>query len=79
MVRWTPMTNDRESLNFAAAVLCTVGSLAALLGAWLAGGPRDATARAAILSGLFGAIGSAAWAAAAYQDKVEADAERELA
>ena len=60
---------DRNRLNLAAAVLCGIGSLASLLGA-LASRSRD---RGAVLSSLLGTIGSAAWAAAAYQDMVEAD------
>ena len=60
---------DRNRLNLAAAVLCGIGSLASLLGA-LTSRNRD---RGALLSSLLGAIGSAAWAAAAYQDVLEAD------
>ena len=67
---------DRNTLNFAAAVLCGVGSVASLLSAAFSR-PRD---RTALLSSLLGTIGSAAWAAAAYQDLIETrDGERELA
>lgn len=68
------MTSDRRTLNLAAAVLCGVGSFVAVISALLGGKPRDATARAAVLSGLFGVIGSAAWATSAYQDLAEAKA-----
>jgi len=57
---------DRRCLNLVAAVLCGVGSAASLLSAR---GSRD---RAAMLAGFFGVIGSAAWAAAAYDDLVDA-------
>ncbi len=70
------MPIDRRTLNLVAAILCGIGSLAALLPALLTRGPRDAATRAALLSGLFGTIGSVAWAASAYQDV--ADARREL-
>ena len=60
---------DRNRLNLAAAVLCGIGSLASLLGA-LTSRNRD---RGALLSGLLGTIGSASWAAAAYQDVLEAE------
>ena len=60
---------DRNRLNLAAAVLCGIGSLASLLGA-LTSRNRD---RGALLSGLLGTIGSAAWAAASYQDMLEAE------
>lgn len=61
---------DRNRLNLAAAVLCGIGSLASLLAA-LASGSRE---RGSVLSSLLGTIGSAAWAAAAYQDMLEAQA-----
>ena len=60
---------DRNRLNLAAAVLCGIGGLASLLGALTA---RDRS-WGAVLSSLLGTIGSAAWAAAAYQDMLEAD------
>lgn len=50
---------NRNTLNLAAAVLCGIGSIATL---------ADASSKRAVLSGLFGIIGSAAWAASAYQD-----------
>ena len=56
---------DRIRLKLAAAVLCGIGSLASLLGAL---GKRE---RGAVLSCLLGTIGSAAWAAAAYQDMLD--------
>ncbi len=59
------MRFDRRCLNLVAAVLCGVGSAASLLSAR---GSRD---RAAMLAGFFGVIGSAAWAAAAYDDLVD--------
>ncbi|MEZ5217354.1 MAG: hypothetical protein R2705_19665 [Ilumatobacteraceae bacterium] len=62
------MSTDHRKLNLAAAVLCGLGSLAALVPSLLTGRPRDAAARAAAFSALFGVIGSAAWAASAYQD-----------
>ena len=70
------MTEDREQLNLIAAVLCCIGGAASVAAAYWAGGARNPGGRAAILSGLFGMIGSAAWALAAYQDKAEADARR---
>ncbi|MEM7092277.1 MAG: hypothetical protein AAF567_04680 [Actinomycetota bacterium] len=69
------MNQDQTTLNLAAAVLCTVGSAASVLASLWAGGPRDGTARAAMVSGLLGMVGSAAWALAAYQDKLEAAAQ----
>ena len=60
---------DRNRLNLAAALLCGIGSLASLFGA-LTSRNRD---RGALLSGLLGTIGSVAWAAAAYQDMLEAE------
>jgi hypothetical protein len=60
---------DRRTLNLVAAVLCGIGSLATLL---TARGRRDGVAA---LSGLLGTIGSAAWAAAAYDDLIEAKAQ----
>jgi hypothetical protein len=64
---------DRNTLNLAAAVLCGIGSFASLLTALFGRGGRD---RAAVLSSLFGTIGSAVWAAAAYQDVTEERAGR---
>lgn len=59
------MNTDKETLNFVAAVLCGIGSFAAFVAAV---GERGDGPRAAVLSGLAGTIGSAAWALAAYQD-----------
>lgn len=61
------MSTDRHTLNFVAAVLCGVGSIAALSDGLASGGWRRG-ARASVLSGIFGTIGSIAWAASAYQD-----------
>ncbi len=66
---------DRQTLNLVAAVLCGVGSLAALADGLSSGGFGNRTSRAGILSGLFGTIGSIAWALAAYQDRQESRAE----
>jgi len=60
------MKTDQETLNLAAAVLCSIGSLAALVSA---AGTRGKGARAALLSGLLGTAGSVAWAIAAYRDR----------
>lgn len=65
----------RTRLNLAAAVLCGIGSLASLLGA-LGSRGRDL---GAVLSSLLGTIGSVAWAAADYQDMLEADDELQVA
>ncbi len=65
------MLISRQTLNLAAAVLCGVGSFASVIAALLADGPKNATSRATMLSGLLGTIGSAAWAAAAYQDLLD--------
>lgn len=62
------MSNDPRTLNLVAAVLCGIGSFAALVTSLLTGRPRDAAAKAALLSGLFGTIGSMAWAISAYDD-----------
>lgn len=67
------MPIDRRTLNLVAAVLCGIGSLATLL---TSRGRRDGVAA---LSGLFGTIGSVAWAAAAYDDLMEAKAQAEAA
>jgi hypothetical protein len=53
---------DRQTLNLIAATLCGVGSFAALL---------EARSFRSVASSLFGLIGSAAWAASAYQDYAE--------
>lgn len=66
---------DRNRLNLAAAVLCGIGSLASLFGALTS---RDRSP-GSVLSSLLGTIGSAAWAAAAYQDMLEADDELQVA
>jgi hypothetical protein len=60
------MTTDGKTLNLLAAVLCGIGSLAALVAA---------DSRSAKMSGFFGLIGSFAWAASAYQDVAAADTE----
>ncbi len=65
------MQLDRRTLNLIAAVLCGIGSLATFL---TARGDR-----AARLSGLLGTIGSAAWAASAYDDILEARAQLDTA
>ena len=62
------MSTDPRTLNLLAAVLCGIGSLATLITALSAGRPRRAADTATVLSGLFGTIGSAAWAASAYDD-----------
>lgn len=54
------MNADQRTLNMAAAGLSLLAALLAIVG-----GRRDGVAR---LSGLIGLLGSAAWAAAAYQD-----------
>ena len=66
---------DRRTLNLVAAILCGVGSLAALLPLMFSRGARSAAGRGAMLSALMGTIGSAAWAASAYEDHAEAVAE----
>lgn len=63
---------DRRDLNLIAAVLCGVGSLAALVDGM--SGWRRHGARASVLSGLFGTIGSVAWALSAHQDREAARA-----
>ncbi|MDJ0767922.1 MAG: hypothetical protein QNJ12_03980 [Ilumatobacter sp.] len=64
---------DRNELNFAAAVLCGIGSFAALVSAVLSSGPRKAVTRADFLSALFGLVGSIAWAASARDDMRDAE------
>lgn len=59
------MPTDRRTLNLAAAVLCGVGSLLTFLAAARSKGGRDGVAT---LSGIFGIIGSAAWAMSAMDD-----------
>jgi hypothetical protein len=59
---------DRRTLDLAAPVLCTIGGLVAVL-ASLRSRPRNASG---VLSALLGFVGSAAWAAAAYQDSLDA-------
>lgn len=68
--RVSGVTNRRQTLNLVAAVLCAVGGVATLLSAVLSDGPKKVT-RASVLSGLFGTIGSLAWAAAALDDLAE--------
>lgn len=70
---------DRQTLNLVAAVLCGVGSLAALIDGWSSGGLGNRTSRAGILSGLFGTVGSIAWAVSAFQDRQESRGETDLA
>jgi len=70
---------DRQTLNLVAAVLCGVGSLAALIDGLASGGFRNRSARAGILSGLFGTVGSVAWAVSAYQDRRESRGDTDLA
>lgn len=65
------MKTDRQTLNLLAALLCGVGSLAALADGLSSGGWRKGASRASVLSGLFGTIGSIAWAISAYQDRQE--------
>ncbi len=59
------MTCDQRTLNMAAAGLSLAAGLLAMLA-----GRRDGIAR---LSGVIAVLGSAAWAAAAYQDLQRAD------
>ncbi len=73
------MQTDRQTLNLIAAVLCGIGSIAALVDGLSSGGFRNRAARAGILSGLFGTIGSVAWAVSAYQDRQESRGESRLA
>lgn len=63
------MNLDAKTLNLAAPVLCTLGSLVALL-TMLRQGPRTL---GTMLSGVFGLVGSAAWAMSAYQDSLDVD------
>jgi len=58
------MAIDRQTLNLAAPVLCTVGSFVGFLTAL--------RHRNGVLAAMFGMVGSAAWAAAALQDAQEA-------
>lgn len=58
---------NQRVLNLVAAVLCGIGSIATLLEALASDEPK----RAQVLSGVFGTIGSIAWAASAYQDLAE--------
>lgn len=69
---------DRQTLNLAAAVLCGVGSLAALADG-LSGGLGNRASRASLLSGVFGTVGSIAWAVSAYQDRQESRGETHIA
>lgn len=73
------MSTDRYTLNFVAALLCGVGSLAALVDGLSGGGWRRGGTRVSILSGLLGTIGSAAWACSAYQDLQAARADADSA
>lgn len=65
------MNLDSKTLNLAAPILCTMGSLVALLSV-LRRGPRT---MGTLLSSVFGLVGSAAWAMSAYQDSLDADAD----
>lgn len=58
------MAIDRRTLDLAAPVLCTVGSLVALLAALFSQGKN----RSALLSAVLGTVGSAAWTLAALDD-----------
>ncbi len=73
------MPTDRQTLNLVAAVLCGIGSLAALVDGLSSGGFGNRASRAGILSGLFGTIGSVAWAVSAFQDRQESRGETHLA
>ena len=73
------MPTDRQTLNLVAAVLCGIGSLAALVDGLSSGGLGNRASRAGILSGLFGTIGSVAWAISAFQDRQESRGETSLA
>ena len=73
------MPTDRQTLNLVAAVLCGVGSLAALVDGLSSGGLGNRASRAGILSALFGTIGSVAWAISAFQDRQESRGEINLA
>lgn len=63
------MDLDQRTLNLAAASLCGIGSVIALLSA-LFGRNRGS---GAVLPSLLGTIGSAAWAMSALQDLQEGD------
>lgn len=62
------MKIDPRMLNLIAAVLCGIGSLTTLLTA------RRRRDGVAAMTGLFGTIGSAAWAMSAYDDLTRAGA-----
>jgi hypothetical protein len=66
------MQTDRATLNYAAALISTVGSVAGLASALLPRGKRDAATRIALFSGLLGLIGSIAWMMAARGDHLDA-------
>lgn len=70
---------DRQTLNLIAAILCGLGSAAALVDGLRAGGFRTPSSRASVLSGLFGTIGSIAWAVSAFQDRQESRGEIDAA
>ena len=63
------MNIDRRTLSLAAPVLSTVGSLVAFVAA-VRRRPRSA---GNVMSSLLGLVGSAAWAAAAWQESLEPD------
>ena len=50
------MQTDRATINYAAAAISTVASVAGLASAVLPRGPRDTAARLAVLSELLGLI-----------------------
>ncbi len=70
---------DRQTLTVIAALLCGLGSATAFVDGIRSGGLHTPNARASVLSGLFGTIGSIAWAASAFQDRQESRAEPDLA
>lgn len=58
------MAIDRRTLDLAAPMLCTVGSLVALVTALFSRGKNTS----ALLSAVLGTVGSAAWTMAALDD-----------
>ena len=70
---------DRQTLNFAAAVICGVGSFAALIDGLSSDISGNRASRASLVSGLLGTIGSIAWAVSAYQDRQESRGETNIA
>lgn len=53
--------------------------MAALIDGWSSGGLGNRSSRAGILSGVFGTIGSIAWAVSAFQDRQESRGESTVA